>query len=122
MTEKNRITIYLLPELYDEFKEIEYKTRGTKRYIYIFLSKAVSVLLENSLYRNDVNFNRTVCNHDFLEILLKEYGNNVKRMSMTLTDEVYDELIFLKKQGFDINIFINYAIFIRVKYFQKHGK
>ena len=121
MTNKHRISIYLCTDLYKEYREIEYTYRKTKKYIYRYICIAINVLYKYTFDTNDLNFDTVWCNRIFLNEILDNYNNDFTRTSLTLTDDVFFKIMQMKRLGYDINIYINYALWIRIRYYKKNG-
>lgn len=115
MTDKKRLYVDVNIALYEEYKRCLFdddKVIRKKTKLYKYISHDVSTLINilcdkpHALsYNNLRRINKKIIN---------AYGNAYKRKVITLEDDVFDMLMSMRHQRFDVDSLVNYAFMCRV--------
>ena len=115
MTDKNRLYVDINVALYEEYKRCLFdddKVIRKKTKLYKYISRDVSTLIKilcdkpNALSDNNlIRINKKIIN---------AYGNAYKRKVITLEDDIFDLLVSMRHQRFDVDTLMNYAFMCRI--------
>lgn len=111
MTEKDRIQIYVVNDLYKDYKDIlNKKGVDTHNKLYIYTSIIIVdyyiYCVENSMFEKK-EFNKK-CYKEIAEA----YNLNAKRTTITLTKEAFNVFKDLRRLKIDVNAFVNFALLL----------
>lgn len=117
MTDKKRIAIYLYRELYSEYIDLKLRQGYSKKYMYKYISHIV-IALDDAIYENNIDFDKAYCKN-FHNIINRRYSSEIFRTTITLTDEAYFLISSLKRRGYDINAYVNYALLTEIYHYKR---
>ena len=117
MTKKKRFWIYINEEVYEKYKEIVLSKPNTSiNFLYKYIADDIKQL-DDALQQNQWNAKKSKTLIDYVN---NRYPSTYKRKVITADDDMYYHIQSMRRRGYDITGYVNYAMYCKVRYYEEH--